>query len=101
MFKGRKRKRIQRLKTNEDEWREGQQEVTQVILDHVVEIFASSDPQGIEKCIRAIPTKGDDRMNDDLSRLVTNDEIKKAAFSLRALKVPGSDGLNGLFFQNH
>ena len=40
-------------------------------------------------------------MNDDLSRLVTNDEIKKAAFSLRALKVPGSDGLNGLFFQNH
>ncbi|MED6156259.1 hypothetical protein PIB30_012820 [Stylosanthes scabra] len=34
-------------------------------------------------------------MNEELRREVTNEEIKKAAFSMGKLKAPGPDGLNG------
>lgn len=33
--------------------------------------------------------------------MVTREEIKQAAFQLRATKAPGPDGLNGLFYQTY
>lgn len=38
-------------------------------------------------------------MNDYLTKHVTFKEVETAVFELGALKAPGPDGLNGLFFQ--
>ncbi|XP_057745064.1 uncharacterized protein LOC130962924 [Arachis stenosperma] len=40
-------------------------------------------------------------MNRELISEVTEEEIRKAVFSMGSLKAPGPDGLNGLFYQKH
>lgn len=40
-----------------------------------------------------------DEMNGLLTRMVSDPEIKEAAFQLGDLKAPGPDGFNGLFYQ--
>ncbi|XP_016173417.1 uncharacterized protein LOC107615916 [Arachis ipaensis] len=52
-------------------------------------------------CIRHIPVRVAEDINEELMREVTDKEIKEATFSLGSLKAPGPDGLNGLFYQKH
>lgn len=42
-----------------------------------------------------------DEMNESLVTEVTDEEIKKPTFQMSALKAPGPNGFNGLFFQRY
>ena len=97
----RDRNRIQRLKNSNGEWVEGQEEVTRVILEHFQEVYNSTPIQGIEDCVAGLPKLVTVEMNAELSKPVSDAEIRNAVFSLGALKAPGGDGLNGSFYQKH
>ena len=51
-------------------------------------MFAPTHAIGSLECASFLPKKVDERMNDDLCRHVSDEEIRLAAFSLGALKVP-------------
>ena len=97
----RERNRIQRLSDGSGEWREGQKEVTKVILDHYQKLYESTGSRDMLECLEVIPRCVSEEENHHLCKPVSDGEIKNAVFSLGALKAPGGDGLNGLFFQNH
>ena len=97
----RERNRIQRIKDDNGDWKEGQEEVPQVIVDYYQSLYTASETQNVDDCVQNILSRITKETNEDLSRPVLDEEIKKAAFSLGALKTLGGDGLNGLFFQQH
>lgn len=95
------RNRIERIKDNDGCWVEGLDKLFRMILDHFQELY-SSDSSPIEQaCLQQIPHVVSDQMNADLNAPVSEMEIKEAVDSLGALKAPGPDGLNGLFFQKN
>ncbi|XP_072061855.1 uncharacterized protein [Arachis hypogaea] len=68
---------------------------------HFTDLFATTTRSKVEECTRIIPKKVTVEMNKELLKEVSDKEIRDAAFSMESLKVPGLEGLNGLFFQNH
>ena len=96
----RDRNRIAKIKDADGNWVEGQEGVTNVVLDHYQGIYSASSTIGVETCLATIPRKITHEMNDDLCKKVTDEEITKAMRSLGKLKAPGGDGLNGIFYQN-
>ena len=78
----RDRNRIQRLKDSNGEWVEGQEDVTRMILAHFQEVYSSAPIQNIEDCVAVIPKLVTDDMNNELSKPISDSEIKKAVFSL-------------------
>lgn len=97
----RARNRIQRVKNGSGEWVEGKEEVFEVVLEHFTEVYNSDNPSLEDHYFHIIPSLVSDRMNEDLMSPVTESEIKHAAFSMGALKAPGPNGLNGLFYQRN
>ena len=73
----RERNKIQRLKLNDEVWKEGQEDVTQAILDHFNEVYMSNGVQGLEECTRSIPKLMTEEMNGELLKPVSVVEIKK------------------------
>lgn len=97
----RERNRIIRLSDGENGWIEGRDNIFAHILQHFEGIY-TSDSQEISDEIRGcIPNCISANMNTLLLRPVSELEIKKVVDGLGALKAPGPDGLNGLFFQKN
>lgn len=92
---------LQRIKNGDGEWVEGQEEIEATVLTYFNEIYQQAEPNLNRDCINVIPRLVTNEMNDNLLLHVTNAEIRKAVFHMGALKAPGPDGLNGLFYQNH
>lgn len=97
----RNRNRIHRIKNMEGEWVEGRDNIFKAIIDNFEEVYKSDRPRRDDNCLSVIPSLVSQEMNDRLLKPVTETEIKAAAFSLGALKAPGPDGLNGLFYQKN
>ncbi|XP_072058188.1 uncharacterized protein [Arachis hypogaea] len=75
------------------------------IMRHIEErfdaLFTSSNNRNCEPALRNIPGRVTEDMNRKLISEVTEDEVRKAVFSMGSLKAPGLDGLNGMFYQKH
>lgn len=65
------------------------------------EIYKPAEGSSNRDCINLVPTLVTQDMNDHLLAVVTDSEVKEAVFNLGALKAPGPDGLNGMFYQSH
>lgn len=63
------------------------------------DLFTSSNPHDLESIFRGFRPKVTESMNTHLTRLVSDSEIKQAAFSVKGSSAPGEDGLTGLFYQ--
>ena len=70
-------------------------------MEYYQGIFNSKDMQHITDCLSVVPNQVSNEMNVELTKPVSNVEIKIVVFSLGALKSPSRDGLNGTFFQNY
>lgn len=95
------RNRIQRIKDSSGNWVEGKEETFKVILSHYEEVYKIDGPADMRPCLDSIPKLVSPSMNACLNTPYSEEEIKQAAFSLGALKAPGPDGFNGLFFQKN
>lgn len=97
----RDRNRVQRIKGQNGQLVEGQKEVEHMILDYYKAIYTSEPAQNVDECLSAVPRLVTRAINDELMKPVLEADIKSAVDSLGALKAPGPDGFNGIFYQNH
>ncbi|KAJ1417307.1 Zinc knuckle CX2CX4HX4C [Sesbania bispinosa] len=97
----RDRNRLFRLKNDLGEWMEGQEAMEELILAHFQQIYKSDGAINFKECEEVIQKKVTDDLNTKLLRPVSEEEVKLAIFSMDALKAPGPDSLNGLFYQDH
>lgn len=93
--------RIQRLQDDQGEWIEGRDGIFSHILHHFSEVYRSDGSRNWQECIQNIPRLVSSDMNNSLMSSVSSVEIKAAVDELGALKAPGPDGFNGLFYQKH
>lgn len=97
----RARNRIQRIKDNNGAWVEGKEEIFAEVIHHFQKVYQSDVQLNDDDYFQNIPVLVSESMNAQLRAPVTEAEIKSAVFSLGALKAPGPDGLNGLFYQHN
>lgn len=97
----RNRNRLHRIKDSAGNWIEGQGELCNAILEHFSEVYKTEGTSKIDECLLHVPRLITQEMNDSLLAPVTDSEIKRAVDGLGALKAPGPDGYNGMFFQKH
>ncbi|XP_072076444.1 uncharacterized protein [Arachis hypogaea] len=95
------RNRIEKLRNEAGSWIEDRKEIMKLIEERFDALFTSSNNRNCESVIRNIPVRVTESMNRELISEVTEEEIRKAVFSMGSLKAPGPDGLNGLFYQKH
>lgn len=89
------------MKDSTGSWIEGKEAIFDAILDHYREVYHADSSQGPHLWVQHIPHLVSDDMNRTLLADVSDWEIKEATNSMGALRAPGPDGLNGLFFQKH
>ena len=63
------------------------------------QIFESSNPEDIDIALTEVSTSITGALNEDLTRPVTEWEIKLALFAMHPEKAPGPDGMTALFYQ--
>lgn len=95
------RNRIHRIQNKNGGWVEGKDEVFGTIMEHFREVYTSDNPTDMIVVLNCIPQLVTEDMNLGLMAPVSELEIKNAVFSMGALRAPGPDGFNGLFYQKN
>lgn len=70
-----------------------------IAVEFFRDLFMSSNPFDLESLFLGFPSRVTASMNSHLTRQITSDEIRHAAFSVKGSSAPGEDGLTGLFYQ--
>lgn len=65
------------------------------------DLFKSSQPGNFQEIFVDMEPRVSSRMNVELIRIVSKEDIKEAVFSIRASSAPGADGFTGFFFQKY
>lgn len=64
-------------------------------------LFTTSHPRDCEEILEGIPKTISETMNANLTKVVENQEIRKALFFMHPHKAPGPDGMSLFFFQKY
>lgn len=70
-------------------------------MGHYAEVYQAEPSQDADICLAQVPCFVSFERNEGSMKPVTADEIKKAVDNLGAMKAPGPDDMNGLFYQKH
>ncbi|KAF7119980.1 hypothetical protein RHSIM_Rhsim13G0172400 [Rhododendron simsii] len=95
----RQRNQISKIQDNMGIWLTEERDINMHLQSHFSSLFKSSGQRDFSSILQNVEGCITDGMNRTLTREVTDLEIKDAVFQLGALKSPGPDGFNGLFFQ--
>lgn len=95
----RKTNEIKKLKDEQGVWRCGGAKVEEVLLSFFKELFATSNPTGIDQVCAVIQKKLSADHKEWWDQRFTNEEIRQVIDQMHPLKAPGPDGLPALFFQ--
>lgn len=68
-------------------------------IQYFQDIFETSDPLEIDQALAHVKCSITESMNDELTRPVTESEVKLALFSMHPEKASRPDGMIGLFYQ--
>lgn len=68
-------------------------------VEYFRDLFMSTNPHDLESLFEGLESRVSAEMNENLTRPVSPEEIKLAAFSIKGSSAPGEDGLTGAFYQ--
>lgn len=97
----RDRNKILRIQDDSGNWLEGQIEVMNGIWNFYNSLYSAEPANSFLECLNVVPNCITSQMNTSLTKPIIFIEVETAVFDLGALKAPGPDGLNGLFFQKN
>ncbi|CAN1218975.1 Transposon TX1 uncharacterized 149 kDa protein [Linum perenne] len=90
---------INKLKDENDTWVEDHSQLQNHVTEFFKKLFTKRSDLGDLRADVNLHRVVSDEMNVDLTKPISIEEIKQAAFSLGASKAPGPDGFNGVFFR--
>ena len=96
-----KKNRIEGLNDLEGRWREGEEEVEDIILKYFKDIYSTSFPTDFEASLSAVNRRVSEAMNADLLKEFKEEEVWRALMQMHPTKSPGPDGMSPLFFQKY
>ena len=70
-----------------------------IAVEFFRDLLMSSNPADLETLFLGFQRRVSDSINSHLTRQITSEEIRLAAFSVKGSSAPGEDGLTGLFYQ--
>lgn len=94
-----RRNTIRRLKKDDGNWVEGEESLKEHIVDYFYNIFSSEARNDNEEIIHTVQPKVTEGMNNLLCADYSEEEVKKALYSMGDLKAPGLDGIPAVFFK--
>lgn len=68
---------------------------------YFTDLFPSSNQTNLDNILRSVKPSVTDAMNIDLMKIVTENEIREALFSIGLTKAPGPDVFTSLFYQKY
>ncbi|GAA0171989.1 hypothetical protein LIER_41258 [Lithospermum erythrorhizon] len=81
------------IKDAEGVWQEGSYRVEEQVLRYFGDIFHANDVCIPESETQKVDHRVTEEMNYHLTRIVTNEEVRKAVFEMPADKSPGPNGM--------
>lgn len=82
------------------QWITEEKEIEKVAVDYFQDLFLSTVPTDFENFLSEIPVSITEQMNNRLTALATEEEVRRALFMMHPEKAPGPDGMTALFFQH-
>jgi hypothetical protein len=80
---------------------ENQESVEEALVSYFLGVLTSSNPLGVAEVVAVLPKKITANMNLELVKEVTIEEVSLALNQMSPFKVPGPDGFNAGFYQDH
>ncbi|KAL0413773.1 UNVERIFIED_CONTAM: hypothetical protein Sradi_1579000 [Sesamum radiatum] len=99
MIRWQQRSKEHRLANGDDGvWRDKEEDIQSILLQHFQSIFASSRPltANIDEVVATVPTRVTPEMNSQLALSFTTLEVKQATFGMFPFKLPGPDDMSPL-----
>ena len=96
-----KRNQIRRMLGDDGIWREDNESMKSLISEYFQHLFSSEVNVPSLNILNKVKRCVTDYMNESLLAHYTEEEVKKALFSIGDLKAPGPDGFLPLFYQTH
>ncbi|XP_010451584.1 PREDICTED: uncharacterized protein LOC104733725 [Camelina sativa] len=93
------RNRIIGLFGDDDAWIESPSGMENIATKYFEGLFKKVDGGGISEVLQEIKPLVTDNINRDLTRDISEAEVRKALFAMHPEKTPGPDGMTALFFQ--
>uniref|UniRef100_A0A803P0S6 Reverse transcriptase domain-containing protein n=1 Tax=Cannabis sativa TaxID=3483 RepID=A0A803P0S6_CANSA len=82
-------------------WLRTRQEIGNYFTNNFKEVFSSSHPDIGQDLFELLPPVINDEMNVELTRVPSEEEVRKVVWSMAPLKSPGPDGMPGRFYRAH
>lgn len=73
----------------------------QVAVDYFSKLFKTSNPSNLSDFFEGFNPRVTSQMNEELTKVVSREEVRRAAFAIKPGSAPGADGMSGLFFQRY
>jgi hypothetical protein len=87
------------LRDHNNIWQSVPSEVEHIAVGYFNDIFATSFPDAISSVVQEVDSVVTSRMNNELLRAFSHDEVRRALFEMHPSKAPGPDGMSALFFK--
>lgn len=88
------------LQMEDSSWCRDPEALRHHIYDYYSNVYKTAGERNYQPVLNQCKSPIDDQINASLEANPTMEEIKTAVFQLGAMKAPGPDGFNGLFYQN-